>query len=67
MKKEKVHVLSHSIELSPSVAWPSVSFLWSAMHEQEFITSFASGIEWAATGAVTLPADLAVPHPNLTR
>ncbi len=35
-----------------------------AMHEKEFITTFARGTEWAATGAVTLPADLGLPGPR---
>jgi type 1 glutamine amidotransferase len=35
-----------------------------AMHEQEFIATFARASEWAATGAVTLPADLGLPRPN---
>jgi len=35
-----------------------------AMHQQEFIASFARGTEWAATGTVTLPADLGLPRPN---
>jgi type 1 glutamine amidotransferase len=36
-----------------------------AMQEKEFITSFVRGTEWAATGTVTLPADLGLPRPTL--
>jgi type 1 glutamine amidotransferase len=35
-----------------------------AMHQQEFIATFARGSEWAATGEVTLPADLGLPRPD---
>ncbi|MFI5457980.1 MAG: ThuA domain-containing protein [Isosphaerales bacterium] len=35
-----------------------------AMLEKEFIATFARGTEWAATGRVTLPADLGPPRPN---
>ncbi|HEV3162913.1 MAG TPA: ThuA domain-containing protein [Isosphaeraceae bacterium] len=35
-----------------------------AMHEAEFITTFARGTEWAATGTVTLPPDLGPPKPD---
>jgi type 1 glutamine amidotransferase len=35
-----------------------------AMQENPFITTFARGTEWAATGKVTLPADLGPPHPS---
>jgi type 1 glutamine amidotransferase len=42
-----------------------------AMHEPEFIAAFARGAEWAATGRVTLPADLrlalARPRPGAVR
>src|SRR5262249_18361598 len=34
------------------------------MQEPVFITTFARGTEWAATGTVTLPADLGLPQPN---
>jgi type 1 glutamine amidotransferase len=34
-----------------------------AMQAQEFIASFARGTEWAATGTVTLPANLGLPQP----
>jgi type 1 glutamine amidotransferase len=36
----------------------------SAMHSTEFITTFARGVQWAASGDVTLPADLGRPHPH---
>jgi type 1 glutamine amidotransferase len=35
-----------------------------AMQEPEFITTFARSTEWAATGAVTLPAELGLPRPS---
>ncbi len=35
-----------------------------AMQETAFITTFARGAEWAATGKVTLPADLGTPRPS---
>src|SRR5208337_1685861 len=35
-----------------------------AMHEPSFIATFARGTEWAATGKVTLPADLGLPRPG---
>jgi len=35
-----------------------------AMQETAFITTFARGTEWAATGKVTLPADLGPPRPS---
>ncbi len=35
-----------------------------AMHQREFIATFARGSEWAATGAVTLPADLDPSRPS---
>jgi type 1 glutamine amidotransferase len=35
----------------------------SAMHEPQFRAILARGCEWAATGSVTLPADLAPPRP----
>jgi type 1 glutamine amidotransferase len=35
-----------------------------AMHQREFLAAFARGSEWAATGAVTLPADLGPPRPE---
>jgi type 1 glutamine amidotransferase len=35
-----------------------------AMQEPEFITTFVRGTEWAATGHVTLPADLGPPRPS---
>jgi type 1 glutamine amidotransferase len=35
-----------------------------AMHEREFITTFVRGAEWAATGTVTLGADIGLPRPN---
>jgi type 1 glutamine amidotransferase len=35
-----------------------------AMQETEFITTFARGTEWAATGKVTLPPELGLPHPS---
>jgi type 1 glutamine amidotransferase len=35
-----------------------------AMQQPEFIATFARGTEWAATGAVTLPADLGRSRPN---
>jgi type 1 glutamine amidotransferase len=35
-----------------------------AIQEKAFIATFARGTEWAATGAVTLPADLGEPRPN---
>jgi type 1 glutamine amidotransferase len=35
-----------------------------AMHQQEFVTLFARGSEWAATGAVTLPPDLDPSRPS---
>jgi type 1 glutamine amidotransferase len=35
-----------------------------AMQEPEFITTFARGTEWAATGGVTLPAELGPPRPD---
>lgn len=35
-----------------------------AMHATEFITTFARGAQWAATGEVTLPPDLALRRPN---
>jgi type 1 glutamine amidotransferase len=40
-----------------------------AMHEREFIATFARGAEWAATGTVTLPAgtDLARARPGAVR
>ncbi len=34
-----------------------------AMREPAFIATFARGTEWAATGMVTLPADLGLPRP----
>jgi len=35
-----------------------------AMQEPAFIAAFARGTEWAATGKVTLPADLGLPRPG---
>jgi type 1 glutamine amidotransferase len=35
-----------------------------AMQERAFISTFARGTEWAATGAVTLPADLGESRPK---
>jgi type 1 glutamine amidotransferase len=35
-----------------------------AMQEPAFIATFARGTEWAATGKVTLPADLSLPRPG---
>ncbi len=35
-----------------------------AMQEPAFITAFARGTEWAATGKVTLPPDLGPPRPR---
>jgi type 1 glutamine amidotransferase len=35
-----------------------------AMHENEFVAAFARGSEWAATGTVTLPADLGLYPPK---
>jgi type 1 glutamine amidotransferase len=35
-----------------------------AMQETPFITTFARGTEWAATGTVTLPAGLGSPRPS---
>jgi type 1 glutamine amidotransferase len=35
-----------------------------AMQQKEFISTFARGTEWAATGTVTLAADLGLPRPN---
>jgi type 1 glutamine amidotransferase len=35
-----------------------------AMQAREFITTLARGTEWAATGAVTLPADLRLRQPH---
>jgi len=35
-----------------------------AMRAKEFVTTFARGTEWAASGTVTLPADLGLPRPN---
>jgi type 1 glutamine amidotransferase len=35
-----------------------------AMQETAFITTFARGAEWAATGTVTLSAGLGLPRPN---
>lgn len=35
-----------------------------AMQEAVFITTFARGAEWAATGKVTLPPDLGPPRPS---
>ncbi len=35
-----------------------------AMQATAFITTFARGTEWAATGRVTLPADLGPPRPS---
>ncbi len=37
-----------------------------AMQESAFITTFARGAEWAATGNVTLPPDLGPPRPSPT-
>ena len=35
-----------------------------AMQEKAFITTFLRGTEWAASGKVTLPADLGLPGPS---
>jgi type 1 glutamine amidotransferase len=35
-----------------------------AMHQREFIATFARGSEWAATGVVTMPADLGPSRPS---
>jgi type 1 glutamine amidotransferase len=35
-----------------------------AMREGAFVATFARGTEWAATGTVTLPADLGPPRPD---
>jgi type 1 glutamine amidotransferase len=34
-----------------------------AMHQPEFIATFLRGVEWAATGDVTLPVDIGMPRP----
>ena len=46
------------------VFWSALGHDRAAMQEKEFITTFARGTEWAATGTVTLPADLGLPGPR---
>src|SRR5262249_38114039 len=46
------------------VAWLALGHDPSAMHETQTAAIFARACEWAATGAVTLPADLGAVRPD---
>lgn len=57
-------VLMTSVRGKGRIFVTTLGFDSASLQERTFLTTFARGTEWAASGNVTLPAELALPEPD---